>query len=594
MEHTASKFNENPHDSDIQLCAPRLSSSNNGPRGLGGSGSGYETSESDGIGSERDGSEQCLLSVEAATPAADNIHRLESSQDSDSEPFFMLPWHKTLCDSRCGSLLLLACRIAITILFAIVTITLSGLVFHSRVVDPIQVHSATECMPIDRIVELKNDHYDIVRNVSIISQQRLQHQDLNQLNSSSWTSIDSLPTRMQLLLKWHPIVVHDTAEPSLPIRMDEFVHNSALTHDGNVVVPLGQLTLEQARQSNIDYGDVDPPLSIDPDPSIWKGAVNVNQLVDVPMYGHIQLVCPPNAWDAACNRTDAAVTQLTWEIRYIFVYAYNGNLDLMGFIPVGSHTGDLEHVLLHIPWNEDHSMSDEQVYDQSTIYYARHYCDGEFYQLGDEHSDGGHKVQVMHTVDMPSIVERWNTSEVVGVLVNGSHPIVYSGHNSHASYTQCGVLPRSTWKRDIFPHDRVDGAGAVWWPMQVIPLAPDPDMMPFIEVVGGNLMYEFRGLWGLIPGLATTYWFSQVTGCSNRDLFQTIRSQTGVSPFVAGMLICVILLTLLAGMLSCGLWCRDAKLKLCPRCCQDDSSFVDSDDESERAMDSGIDSENEV
>jgi hypothetical protein len=475
-----------------------------------------------------------------------DFHHGTATAESDDagehfELYHRVSWWKQVQKDPVFRCFVCSWRVVSTILFVCVMCVSVAFLFHSEIANPVKVHAASECMPRQELGIITERHQEEVCSAG---------------RCDVTTSIDTLPKRLQLMLQYHPVVIHDSEERYFPVSMNDFVTKSSLRHGHDILVDIPKLTLDLAQQFSSQYRDPLDPLSIVPPHDTWTGT-SPSQLSDVPMYADIQLVCPVGQFMNGCDRNETSIDRPMWEMRYIFLYAYNGAENVLGMFHAGAHTGDLEHILVHVPWNQNSALSEEQVHKMSRVYYARHYCEGEFYEFGTESSDGDHTAQILRSSNMPTLVETWPQAYQT-ILVNGSHPIVYSSRNAHASYSQCGVLPRSTWRRDIFEHDRNDARGAVWWPNQIIPFTPHTSLQPFLQKPGGNLMYNYRGLWGEIESVAAAYWYLHLTGCHDRDMIETIEAKAHIPHVSMVLLVAAITITLLIGMFSCCFWCHDA------------------------------------
>jgi len=207
-----------------------------------------------------------------------------------------------------------------------------------------------------------------------------------------------------------------------------------------VYIPEGQVTFEtlQTIGENLEPGlDDDAYPILLPNDGILPGMYNV----DVPMLADVRLRVIDH--------------KNVWEIRYLFLEAENGPFDLVwNLFELGEHRGDLEHITARVNADTGEFIS---------IFYACHSYD-----------EGA-----------------WMPPESLDFF-NGTHPIVYSAHYSHASYPTCGTMRRKGWF-GFFPHDHCDAKGMIWFPSNIIPMMTDPIYWP-LNV--NNTFYRYLGYWG--------------------------------------------------------------------------------------------------
>jgi len=113
----------------------------------------------------------------------------------------------------------------------------------------------------------------------------------------------------------------------------------------------------------------------------------------------------------------------SYDIQYIFYYAYNGDL-VIG--PLNTeHESDFEHITVRV-------FKDQNTISQ--IYYAAHDNEGKWYKM--QTSPGA--------------------QDGYSITADG-HPVVYAALNSHASYPWAGK-----WQRNNLPDDHTAGDGLIW------------------------------------------------------------------------------------------------------------------------------------
>lgn len=98
--------------------------------------------------------------------------------------------------------------------------------------------------------------------------------------------------------------------------------------------------------------------------------------------------------------------QRSWDLLYIFFYAYNGKL-----VNWGNHDGDFEHITVRL------NSSATAI---SAVYFSAHHCEGRWYRAASANNPFGYGVQQID--DSPE----------------ATHPVVYSAKHSHASYPTPG------------------------------------------------------------------------------------------------------------------------------------------------------------
>lgn len=305
-------------------------------------------------------------------------------------------------------------------------------------------------------------------------------------------------SRQALLERFAPVVVMHSGERYMPVSWPDFVASSSLRAYRDEKVAAGHVDEAVLR----DWMSLTPrtthallhnvALMLVPNDDSLGGSRG--NLSDVPFYGQARLVCIRPGADGgrqsdtcdraaqglaagpygACDQLRAPGKRETpgrfWELRYAFLSANNGPETVLGFIPIGAHRGDIEHVTVRVAADE------RTVFD---VFYGTHTV-----------SEG----RYFHPHDLD--------------FVDGTHPVVYSAVNSHASYPYCGTIRRRGFLRLIFPHDHTDDSGRVWRPRTVVSVdSPDPGGE-------GALFRDFTGNVGSEEVASLT---RQVWWCSEDD-----------------------------------------------------------------------------
>lgn len=124
-------------------------------------------------------------------------------------------------------------------------------------------------------------------------------------------------------------------------------------------------------------------------------------------------------------------------IRYIHMYAYNGDIKVGCCFKTGSHYADKEHITVHVRYNS--IIRDTEIV---RIYYSRH--------------SGGVWLDPNSSSNNPDDI----------IQFNDSHPVVYSAYHSHASYNNDLTNHYRFW---CFVKDPCD-KGYLWNPKRLIVL----------------------------------------------------------------------------------------------------------------------------
>lgn len=150
------------------------------------------------------------------------------------------------------------------------------------------------------------------------------------------------------------------------------------------------------------------------------------------------------------------------EIQYLFWSPHNGNMGpkiIEKIVDGASHEGDWEGIVVLL-------SKENGQYAVDSVRYNAHHLEHEWFQASD-------------------------------VEFDGTHPIVYSGHDSHASFNlKSATLTKSDtkgqeWKidrprgtRPVLPDDHISNKGQVWFTWNNIEVL---DIQPWLQ---------YKGLWG--------------------------------------------------------------------------------------------------
>jgi hypothetical protein len=299
----------------------------------------------------------------------------------------------------------------------------------------------------------------------------------------------SLPPRLALAYALHPVVIHHPRERFLPVSMEDYMSQAYLwaeTADSFIYVHIGD-----------GYANSSLLSSAVRDPSIFSsrmllfnaqpfGGTPPDQLSRADMYVDVRVACvqpehgpPPLPLEPPCDVVlrsaggDARAGAKFWELRFVFLSLYNGPFTLFGFLHLGEHRGDLEHITVR---------ADITTGNVTSVYYSAHqFHQGNWYA--------------------PEQLDWFDDGR------GGRHPVVYSALDSHACYPACGTVSRN---RDAawLPHDFTSEAGALWLPQQLVPLMNDSLYEPFN---GDNLMWRYTGDWGspMVRGVQRQPWWME-------------------------------------------------------------------------------------
>lgn len=177
-----------------------------------------------------------------------------------------------------------------------------------------------------------------------------------------------------LALIFQPIVYLHSNEMYYPLNINTYFNST------NIYDRQSQQIIKSIQSSTERYNDtIGRKLKYD---KLKYGQQNVN---DVPMYYRI-------------NQMDNDIY-----ITYVFFYGYNGVPKIFGFIPIGRHYADIEHITLKL-------TQISSTYSINSIYLSYH--------------ANGHWIKANN------------------IEYDGTHPILYSAKFTHAMYSKPGAFIR--------------------------------------------------------------------------------------------------------------------------------------------------------
>jgi hypothetical protein len=153
-----------------------------------------------------------------------------------------------------------------------------------------------------------------------------------------------------------------------------------------------------------------------------------------------------NAWADGFNSSTPIYattysTSLYHVIQYIFLYAYNGSVNVLGLFPVGEHQCDIERITVQV------SKATNMI---EHIYYGAH-----------THTDG-----------------LWVSGN--DIEFSGSRPVVYIAKHTHATYPH-----DKTYRRFFgFGNDHTSNTGIHWSPETIQVIDDDTDWNNFKGKLG--------------------------------------------------------------------------------------------------------------
>ncbi len=209
-----------------------------------------------------------------------------------------------------------------------------------------------------------------------------------------------------LAIKFCPNLYLHSHEVYNPCEINWLLSKSTLmTKKDNAVKrikesPLTQRDIWEYSQQNHpnEYGRTD--VWIDFKGEMW----GQSELDKVPIYAHIK-----------------QLDERLIRISYMMIYAYNGAKKVMGFVPVGFHWGDVEHVTIEV---------DIEKQSITKMFFGAH----------------------------TTLEGRWVDAK--DLEFEDTHPVVYIAVNSHATYPKEGIIVRF----GCFGNDETNSHGKRWVP----------------------------------------------------------------------------------------------------------------------------------
>lgn len=218
--------------------------------------------------------------------------------------------------------------------------------------------------------------------------------------------------------RFAPIVFLSASEKYLPCSVDHYLTNSALMNRSGVVIPRGDV-----KATDLPTQPEASDWSLDCAQEAWRGA-DANTLADIPFYARV------------------IEGEQTYEIAYIFFYAYNGAFNVFNIskLEAGAHQADLEHVSVFV------SKSTMEV---EKVYYSAHGAnEGEWVMRPD-------------------------------LVMEDGRVVVYSARGSHATYPSSGTI----WRCVGAINDHTD-KGLAWNPKKTILVDNDTPWNQFSGCMG--------------------------------------------------------------------------------------------------------------
>jgi len=234
---------------------------------------------------------------------------------------------------------------------------------------------------------------------------------------------------MELLYRYRPILRLDSRERYFPSTFSQFLALSTLMifhAPPTIILDEGEVTGENTLENEVEYKKLGKRLALRlPFEDHWRGDIHGR----TSMLGDARLVINEEGKSPYAPRSWLPAAY--WELRYIFLYPYNGAYRLFGMFDVGEHEGDIEHITVRV------------------------------------HNITGQIIEIFTSAHRDDEGQWFGASEFD--LINGTHPILYIAVGSHAVYPRCGQFGRPEWKW-VFPHERADGGGMIWFADEILPL----------------------------------------------------------------------------------------------------------------------------
>jgi hypothetical protein len=258
---------------------------------------------------------------------------------------------------------------------------------------------------------------------------------------------------MDILQRYAPVLIFDKKENDFPCTIEHFVESSIYTDDGI------------RRYFDIDgfnkYISIHDTKNgkLTPDLNMYQR----EDLSTVPVYSFGRLV------------TNEDSSKSYYELKYIFLYNYNGNIFCMPCFKIGTHLGDIEHITVRVNYETGKVLK---------VFFDRHSTEGRMVKFDKLSFDKSEKDRV----------------------------IVYAANESHASYENIGT----TWRLMGFANDHHRGNGIIWRP-KVSPIFADGNLITeeIVKSHKNQWAVLYHGKFGTTSPLYNRGWFKNI-GDSNQ------------------------------------------------------------------------------
>ena len=269
----------------------------------------------------------------------------------------------------------------------------------------------------------------------------------------------------QLFATFSPVLFFNKQEKYYPLNAEWFIQNSKLyvrSRTGKKVKGEWELVNDKPTGENIIINyDKDKEYGLLPDKSVWVG--QKDELQRVNCYGNVRLFPKQMIHPELRSRFP-----LVYELKIAFLYAYNGNVFFIQSYPIGTHTGDIEHITVRIDGNTDTILE---------VFYAAHssmegrWIPSEFFYntckeiFYNNHKQNEKSVLKQYNLNSKYKVDRirrddYNTDIFLELYKNTQKPMVYPARYSHASYPF-----KKGWNRFyMMAVDKSYGDGVEWMP----------------------------------------------------------------------------------------------------------------------------------
>lgn len=321
------------------------------------------------------------------------------------------------------------------------------------------------------------------------NEQRIKRQKIDaETNSREYNLNDE-----EILNKYSPFVKFNTEEKFFPVTAEWYIRRAKLLSKGKLVSEHNEpdtLPIDTTPKFGMQY-------RLPSEKSMWEG--EKNNLENVPCYGNKRNL-PINMIHPVLRKAYPNII----ELKYIFVFAYNGSAFIVKGTPVGTHEGDLEHITVRVDGNSNKVL--EVCYAAHGAHEGKFIPSEEFFNSAKEIFQNHYRMldevqQIQHNDKFLFYKGR----QFLKVL-NEYHPRVYAAKFSHASYPWA-----MNWKRLWGMGDDVTNDGKEWRP-NVIDIGTSEEETPNYP-----RWVFFRGLWGTIPFIRQKPYFAIV----GEDIRQT-------------------------------------------------------------------------